>query len=68
MIVIGGTLSVLGEYLMLPVRNAVNKYSLMLVNNKDTQIGKPTLGERAPGVDMLACWGPEQVARFVLTP
>ena len=46
MIVIGGTLSVAKEYLMLPVRNAVNKYSLMLVN-KDTQIKLSTLGERA---------------------
>lgn len=46
MIVIGGTLSVAKEYLMLPVRNAVNKYSLMLVN-KDTQIKLSSLGERA---------------------
>ena len=46
MIVIGGTLSVAKEYLMLPVRNAVNKYSLMLVN-KDTQIKLSALGERA---------------------
>ena len=46
MIVIGGTLSVAKEYLMLPGRNAVNKYSLMLVN-KDTQIKLSTLGERA---------------------
>ena len=30
MIVIGGTLSVAKEYLMLPVRNAVNKYSCLL--------------------------------------
>ena len=45
-IVIGGTLSVAKEYLMLPVRNAINKYSLMLVN-KDTQIRLSTLGERA---------------------
>jgi len=34
------------EYLMLPVRNAINKYSLMLVN-KDTQIKLSSLGERA---------------------
>ena len=45
-IVIGGTLSVAKEYLMLPVRNAINKYSLMLVN-KDTQIKLSSLGERA---------------------
>ncbi len=45
-IIIGGTLSVAKEYLMLPVRNAVNKYSLMLVN-KDTLIRPSTLGERA---------------------
>ncbi len=46
MIVIGGLLSVAGESLMLPVRTAVNKYSLMLVY-KDTQIKFSTLGERA---------------------
>lgn len=46
LIVIGGTLSVAKEYLMLPVRNAINKYSLMLVN-KDTQIKLSSLGERA---------------------
>jgi predicted NBD/HSP70 family sugar kinase len=46
MIVIGGLLSVAGESLMLPVRTAVNKYSLMLVY-KDTQIKLSTLGERA---------------------
>lgn len=45
-IVIGGTLSVAREYLMLPLRNAVNKYSLMLVN-KDTQIKFSTLGKQA---------------------
>lgn len=46
MIVIGGLLSVAGESLMLPIRMAVNKYSLMLVY-KDTQIKLSTLGERA---------------------
>ena len=46
MIVIGGLLSVAGESLMLPVRTAVNKYSLMLVY-KDTQIKLSSLGERA---------------------
>ena len=46
MIVIGGLLSVAGESLMLPIRTAVNKYSLMLVY-KDTQIKLSTLGERA---------------------
>ena len=46
MIVIGGLLSVAGESLMLPIRTAVNKYSLMLVY-KDTQIKLSALGERA---------------------
>ena len=40
------SLSVAGESLMLPIRTAVNKYSLMLVY-KDTQIKLSTLGERA---------------------
>ena len=39
-------LSLIHIYLMLPVRNAINKYSLMLVN-KDTQIKLSSLGERA---------------------
>lgn len=46
LIVIGGSLSTAKEYIMLPVRNAVNKYSLMLVN-KDTRICLSALGENA---------------------
>lgn len=40
---------------MLPVRNAVNKYSLMLVN-KDTRICLSELGENAGMSRVPACW------------
>ncbi len=46
LIVIGGTLSIAEEYLMLPVRNAINKHSLMLAS-KDTKVRLSTLGERS---------------------
>lgn len=55
LIVIGGTLSAAGQYLMLAVQGAVCKYSLQLVS-KDTEIRLSTLGGKAGvlGACMLA--------------
>ena len=49
LVVIGGRLSVAEHYLMPPLRSAVNKYSLNLVN-KDTQIKASVLGKRAGAI------------------
>lgn len=46
LLIIGGTLSETGDYLRLPVRSAINKYSLSLVNS-DTQLKMSKLGEKA---------------------
>ena len=49
LIVLGGTLAVAKDYIMLPLKSAINKYSLQLVN-KDTTIKLSKLGERAGAV------------------
>lgn len=49
LVVIGGRLSVAEHYLMPPLRSAVNKYSLNLVN-KDTLIKASVLGKRAGAI------------------
>lgn len=46
LVVIGGTMSEVGDYLMLPIRTALNKYSLRLVT-RDTQLRLSSLGENA---------------------
>ena len=46
LIVLGGTLA---DYIMLPLKSAINKYSLQLVN-KDTTIKLSKLGEKAGAV------------------
>ncbi len=46
LVVLGGSLMATGEYIWLPVKTAINKYSLSLVNN-DTQLKISTMGERA---------------------
>jgi predicted NBD/HSP70 family sugar kinase len=46
LVIIGGPMAETGEYLRLPVRSAINKYSLSLMNN-DTQLKTSKLGERA---------------------
>ena len=46
LIVVGGTLSATREYLTLPLKSAVYKYSLTLVS-KDTAIKVSSLGDRA---------------------
>ena len=46
LLILGGTLSETGEYLRLPIRSAISKFSLSLVNN-DTQLKTSKLGEKA---------------------
>jgi glucokinase-like ROK family protein len=46
LVILGGALAETGDYLRLPVRSALNKYSLSLVNN-DTQLKNSKLGEKA---------------------
>ena len=46
LVILGGSLAATGDYIRLPVRSAINKYSLNLVNN-DTQLKMSKLGERA---------------------
>lgn len=54
LVVIGGSLSLAGDYMMLPLKTAINKYSLSLVN-KDTKFKISELGNNASviGVAML---------------
>lgn len=46
LVVLGGSISTTADYIRLPVKSAINKYSLSLVNN-DTQLILSRLGERA---------------------
>lgn len=46
LVVIGGTMAEVGDYLMLPIRTALNKYSLSLVN-KDSILKLSSLGDLA---------------------
>ncbi|MEG2480018.1 MAG: ROK family protein, partial [Mucinivorans sp.] len=46
LVVVGGGLSRVGDYLMLPIRTALNKYSLSLVN-RDSTLRLSTLGDSA---------------------
>ena len=46
LVVLGGKVSETGEHIRLPIRSALNKYTLGLVNN-DTQLKLSRLGERA---------------------
>lgn len=54
LVVVGGSLSLVGDYLMLPLKTAVNKYSLSLAS-KDTRFKLSKLGDNASviGVAML---------------
>lgn len=49
LLVIGGTVSLTGDYIMLPIKSAVKKYSLNLVN-KDTEIKISKLGDKAGAI------------------
>ncbi|WP_017259245.1 ROK family transcriptional regulator [Pedobacter arcticus] len=46
LIVMGGLLSTTGEYLRLPIKSSINKYSLSLLN-ADTQLKTSKLGDKA---------------------
>lgn len=46
LVILGGALVETGDYIRLPVRSALNKYSLSLVNN-DTQLRLSKLGKKA---------------------
>jgi predicted NBD/HSP70 family sugar kinase len=46
LVILGGTLAETGEYIRLPIRSALNKYSLSLVNN-DTHLLMSKLHEQA---------------------
>ena len=46
LVILGGSMAATGEYLMLPLKMAINTHSLSLVNN-DTQIKLSALGEHA---------------------
>jgi transcriptional regulator of PTS gene len=46
LVILGGSLMQTGEYIWLPIKTAINKYSLSLVNN-DTQLKISKLGEEA---------------------
>lgn len=54
LVIVGGSLSLVGDYLMLPLKTAINKYSLSLVS-KDTRFKISRLGDNASviGVAML---------------
>lgn len=49
LVVIGGTVSQVKEYLLLPIRSAIQKYSLNMVN-KDTTIKLSKLGDKAGAI------------------
>ncbi|EHQ26830.1 ROK family transcriptional regulator [Mucilaginibacter paludis] len=46
LVILGGSLADTGEYIRLPIKSAINKYSLSLVNN-DTMLKVSKLGEQA---------------------
>jgi len=46
LVILGGSLSTTGEYIRLPIKSAINKYSLSLVSG-DTQLKVSALGEQA---------------------
>lgn len=46
LVILGGSLATTEQYIRLPIKSAINKYSLNLVNN-DTQLKMSKLGERA---------------------
>ena len=46
MVILGGCLAKTGEYISLPIKSTLNKFSLTLVNN-DTQLKISKLGEKA---------------------
>jgi transcriptional regulator of PTS gene len=49
LLVIGGTVALTGDYILLPIKSAVKKYSLNLVN-QDTEIKLSKLGDKAGAI------------------
>jgi transcriptional regulator of PTS gene len=49
LVVIGGTVSLTGEYILLPIKSAIKKYSLNMAN-KDTEIKLSKLGDKAGAI------------------
>jgi predicted NBD/HSP70 family sugar kinase len=45
-VILGGSIATTEQYIRLPIKSAINKYSLNLVNN-DTRLKMSKLGERA---------------------
>jgi len=54
LIILGGSLSVTGDTIFLPVKSAINKYSLSTVSN-DTQLKLPSWVS-GPGSSEPVCW------------
>ncbi len=46
LVILGGRLAETGEYIELPLKSAINKYSLSLVNS-DTKVKRSSLGEKS---------------------
>ena len=46
LVILGGSLAMTGDYIRLPIKSAINKYSLNLVSS-DTQLKMSKLGEKA---------------------
>lgn len=46
LVILGGTIAQTGDYIRLPTKSSINKYSLSLVNN-DTQLKLSKLGDKA---------------------
>ena len=59
LVVLGGTLSLTSEYISLPIKSAIRKYSLNLVS-QDTEIKVSRLGERAGALG--ACLTPVSIS------
>jgi transcriptional regulator of PTS gene len=49
LLVVGGTVSMTGDYILLPIKSAVKKYSLNMAN-KDTEIKLSKLGDKAGSI------------------
>jgi len=49
LLVVGGTVALTGDYILLPIKSAIKKYSLNLVN-KDTEIKLSKLGDKAGAI------------------
>ena len=62
LVIIGGTLSSTGDYIVQPIKTAIRKYSLNLVN-KDATVTISKLKDKA-GVVGPACWHGAECSKF----